>query len=275
MSVTKRIRYEILKRDNYTCRYCGAKAPDVPLTVDHVLPQALGGSDKADNLVTACRDCNAGKTSSNPDDAVVAEVNEKAMAWTAALKRAMEDMAVETKERRKVTKWFSTEWHHRYTSSMGELPNDWRTTIGEFVKMGVHIDLIDEAIDITCEKGLSDSKNFRYFAGICWNHVRTIQEVAQSAMAIPEDKKRCGHCEYCVRAKEDPEHLEWFEVDYCLVYSQLDENEERITCRICGKPDCMYEYGWIAGEEYGGIDTYQRFGHVFDHYRDCPEVSHG
>jgi 5-methylcytosine-specific restriction endonuclease McrA len=55
MAVSKRLRYEILRRDNYACRYCGATAPDVKLNVDHVIPQSLGGSDKPDNLVTSCR----------------------------------------------------------------------------------------------------------------------------------------------------------------------------------------------------------------------------
>lgn len=58
MTVSKRIRFEVLRRDNYTCRYCGGSAPDVKLTVDHVMPVALGDPT---NLVTACKDCNAGK----------------------------------------------------------------------------------------------------------------------------------------------------------------------------------------------------------------------
>lgn len=54
MAVSKRTRYEVLRRDNHTCRYCGGSAPDVRLTVDHVLPVTLGGSDDPSNLVAAC-----------------------------------------------------------------------------------------------------------------------------------------------------------------------------------------------------------------------------
>ena len=60
-TLTKRVRFEILKRDNFACRYCGAKAPDVVLHCDHVHPVARGGKNELENLVTACRDCNAGK----------------------------------------------------------------------------------------------------------------------------------------------------------------------------------------------------------------------
>ena len=60
-TLTNRVRFEILKRDNSTCRYCGAKAPGVELQVDHVHPVSRGGKNELENLVTSCRDCNAGK----------------------------------------------------------------------------------------------------------------------------------------------------------------------------------------------------------------------
>lgn len=50
-----------MARDAFTCRYCGQKAPDVQLQVDHIHPRALGGNDEAENLITACFDCNMGK----------------------------------------------------------------------------------------------------------------------------------------------------------------------------------------------------------------------
>lgn len=60
-SMSLRLRFEILKRDAFTCQYCGAKAPRVSLQVDHVVPVARGGASEPDNLVAACIDCNAGK----------------------------------------------------------------------------------------------------------------------------------------------------------------------------------------------------------------------
>lgn len=63
MPVSKRLRYEILRRDSYTCRYCGASAPGTLLRVDHVTPVALGGTDQPSNLVASCEPCNSGKSS--------------------------------------------------------------------------------------------------------------------------------------------------------------------------------------------------------------------
>ena len=57
------------------CRYCGVELADEPdgsarerdvpphtRTVDHVVPRALGGSHRIDNLALACRRCNHAKS---------------------------------------------------------------------------------------------------------------------------------------------------------------------------------------------------------------------
>jgi 5-methylcytosine-specific restriction endonuclease McrA len=43
MAVTPKVRFEVFKRDNFTCRYCGRKTPEVVLEVDHVVPVAEDG----------------------------------------------------------------------------------------------------------------------------------------------------------------------------------------------------------------------------------------
>lgn len=68
MSVSKRTRFEVFKRDSFTCQYCGAKAPDVLLHVDHIEPRAKGGTDDILNLVTACAGCNGGKSDKKLSD---------------------------------------------------------------------------------------------------------------------------------------------------------------------------------------------------------------
>lgn len=88
MAVSKRLRYEILRRDNHACRYCGATAPGVKLNVDHVIPTSLGGSDKPDNLVSACADCNGGKTSSMPNAMPVEDVNQETLRQAIADRKA-------------------------------------------------------------------------------------------------------------------------------------------------------------------------------------------
>ena len=61
MTISLGMRFTILERDSFTCRFCGKRAPETELEVDHVMPRSKGGSDDTSNLVTACRDCNRGK----------------------------------------------------------------------------------------------------------------------------------------------------------------------------------------------------------------------
>lgn len=59
--VSNELRFKVLCRDNFTCQYCGRKAPDVELEVDHIYPVSKGGKAREDNLVTSCVSCNSGK----------------------------------------------------------------------------------------------------------------------------------------------------------------------------------------------------------------------
>ena len=71
MALTKKVRFELFKRDKFTCQYCGRTAPDVILHADHIEPKSKGGSDDLLNLLTSCRDCNLGKSDRRLDDASV------------------------------------------------------------------------------------------------------------------------------------------------------------------------------------------------------------
>ncbi len=60
-SISKKTRFEVFKRDSFTCQYCGQSAPQVVLHVDHIQPVSKNGADELLNYVTACFDCNMGK----------------------------------------------------------------------------------------------------------------------------------------------------------------------------------------------------------------------
>ena len=52
----KLTRRELFRRDHFTCQYCGKKKSN--LTVDHIIPRHLGGTQTWENVVTACAECN-------------------------------------------------------------------------------------------------------------------------------------------------------------------------------------------------------------------------
>lgn len=66
--ISKRLRFEVFKRDSFKCHYCGATAPDVLLQVDHITPVSKEGTNEIVNLITACANCNLGKSNILLDD---------------------------------------------------------------------------------------------------------------------------------------------------------------------------------------------------------------
>lgn len=50
-------RRSVFARDNHRCQYCGGTAENI----DHVVPRSRGGTHSWDNVVAACRRCNAAK----------------------------------------------------------------------------------------------------------------------------------------------------------------------------------------------------------------------
>lgn len=70
-AISKSAGFEVFKRDSFTCQYCGRKAPDVLLVIDHIKPVSKDGTNDLLNLITACKDCNAGKSDKELKDHTV------------------------------------------------------------------------------------------------------------------------------------------------------------------------------------------------------------
>lgn len=60
--LSRRLRFAVLFRDDFTCQYCGRRPPEVSLHVDHRNPVSLGGAHSMENLLAACSECNLGKS---------------------------------------------------------------------------------------------------------------------------------------------------------------------------------------------------------------------
>lgn len=79
-SISKKLRFEVFKRDKFTCQYCGKQAPDVILHADHIEPASGGGPTTILNLVTSCQGCNLGKGARRLDDSQVLDKQRDALA---------------------------------------------------------------------------------------------------------------------------------------------------------------------------------------------------
>ena len=184
MAVSRRTRFEVLRRDGHTCQYCGASAPDVQLTVDHVVPEALGGGDEPSNLFTACQPCNAGKSSIAPDQAMDENVDATAKLFSKAMQMAVEirrgDVAFISSQVEEFRETWSA-WG--YTDASGErqkIPTDgtWVATIERFLAAGLTLDDMRPLIVTAMTSKASTDAKWRYFCKCCWNEVTERQELA-------------------------------------------------------------------------------------------------
>ena len=96
-AISKKMRFEVLKRDSFTCQYCGKQPPDVVLHLDHIKPVSKGGKNTMLNLVTSCSDCNLGKSDTElSDDSALKR--QQTQTSILAEKKAQIEMMVEWRE---------------------------------------------------------------------------------------------------------------------------------------------------------------------------------
>ena len=183
MAISKRTRFEVLRRDSHTCRYCGAKAPDVTLHVDHVTPVALGGTDRPDNLVTSCQPCNSGKSSTSPSDTTVADVAEDAQAWADARREAIVKVAeaearIDSDFTAFYLEWTSWDKNARY------LPGTAEPTFRNWLSSGLTIDDILDAHNIALGAShVSVFKVWRYMCGVLRNRLARIEDATAAIVS--------------------------------------------------------------------------------------------
>lgn len=186
MPATKRLRYEVLRRDNFACKYCGATVPDgAKLRVDAVVPEALGGSHKdSANLVTACETCNNGKSSTSPDAPVVAAVAEDAEKWAHALRAAQHQMLADLEAREADREQFRG-WWDGWSYGEGQqrqlVPKDpaWEQTVDQLVSAGLPLRILKDCIGSAMgRRQVRPDQKFRYMCGVAWKKLRELQESA-------------------------------------------------------------------------------------------------
>lgn len=169
--ISKKRRFEVFKRDGFTCAYCGSTPPKVILHVDHIHPVALGGGNDPDNLVTSCLECNLGKGKTP-----LASVPESLSAKAALVQEREDQLSAfsETMRKAKARK-LADAWEVADVIMIGfgddSIRKDWLKSIESFVEQLGVVCVVD-AMEIAVNRKNSKSAAFKYFCGICWNKVR-------------------------------------------------------------------------------------------------------
>jgi len=178
MTISRRLRFEILRRDGFACRYCGAKSPDVTLTIDHVVPRTLDGGDEPHNLVAACSECNRGKSSVPPDAALVDDIDAAALLFARAMEVATARRREELRNEDDITDWFETLWTDNWPSV--PLPRgSWRLTLINYVAAGLTDADLERYLEAAMISDATNANVWRYFCGCCRNEIGRRQELAR------------------------------------------------------------------------------------------------
>jgi len=177
-NLSKRIRFEVFKRDGFICQYCGQHPPKVLLEIDHINPKSKGGLDDINNLITACGDCNRGKSNISlkkiphklqQQIKVIKEKEEQLQEYNELMDEVRDRENADIYE---VSKAFS-EFFFGY-----DLKEEFcDATVRRFIRELPKIEVV-EAMKLACRymksaHGENARENsIRYFCGICWKKIR-------------------------------------------------------------------------------------------------------
>lgn len=170
-ALSKKIRFEVFKRDAFTCQYCGKTPPKVVLEIDHIHPVSEGGDNDIDNLLSACFDCNRGK-GAGLLTTIPAAVNEKAGVIAERMEqlKAFEELKkakkrYENRQIKAVEKIFSECFEDYHFSK------NFKESVRKFLKE-LPPSEVRESMDIACARMVEPERAIKYFCGICWQKIK-------------------------------------------------------------------------------------------------------
>ena len=180
--IGKRLRFEVFKRDRFTCQYCGKQSPDVVLHVDHINPVSLGGKNTITNLITACKDCNLGKSNIQlSDDAAVkkqsaqiqmlAERDEQIsmmVEWQESITNSEEKLVVSAENR-----------INEILGGKQTVNENGRLSIRRAIKKSGY-EKVMSAIELACKNSIS----IDHFSKSCWKYMLFVDAQTEEKTAI-------------------------------------------------------------------------------------------
>lgn len=172
MSISKKIRFEVFKRDGFCCSYCGKTPPDALLEIDHIKPSSKGGGDDLCNLITACFDCNRGKSNieltkipskMSENLEVLQEKESQIKAYQRFVKKINKRITREIKE---IEECFSS-----FFNGVVFVDTFKNVSLKRFLsKLPVHV--LKDCMAYSCVRMKEPEAAVKYFCGICWNKIR-------------------------------------------------------------------------------------------------------
>jgi CRISPR/Cas system Type II protein with McrA/HNH and RuvC-like nuclease domain len=171
-SISKKLRFEIFKRDQFTCQYCGSHPPSVILHIDHIIPVKSNGDNSIDNLITSCSSCNLGKSANSLND-IPQSLKDKAAIIKESESQLKEYAKVMQEKKDRI---YGETWRIAASLENKDYVKEYNShelkTIEQFIgKIGFFE--VQDAAELSFNKFPYTTHNkFRYFCGICWNKIK-------------------------------------------------------------------------------------------------------
>jgi hypothetical protein len=170
--ITKKLRFEIFKRDGFVCAYCGQSPPQTTLEIDHIEPVSKGGKCEINNYITSCFECNRGKSNIELDKIptklsenleVLKEKEDQLKEYRKLVKK------IERREKKDIED-ISKIYSDMFTKY--ELTDNFKNV--SIKKFLTHLPKheIEDAMRIAVNKINDSDKSIKYFCGICWTIIR-------------------------------------------------------------------------------------------------------
>jgi hypothetical protein len=170
---SKKERFGIFKRDNFTCQYCGRTPPAVVLELDHIIPKSKGGINSTNNYITACFDCNRGKGKNELDNIPQSikdkiDILKEKQKQLKAFNRYIEKQEKELTDNIEIINNVFSEYFPEL-----ELTDNFKVvSVKKFLTLLPKIK-VEEAMRLACTvKANAPDLVSRYFCGICWNWIK-------------------------------------------------------------------------------------------------------
>jgi len=170
----KKLRFEVFKRDNFQCVYCGKSPPDVTLEIDHIEPVSKGGDNDINNLVSSCFDCNRGKrniklirkpnkTSENIE--ILKEKEDQLKEYRKLIRKISRRINSDIEDINKIYSKAYPGFEFSESFKIGSLK--------QFLSYLTKEEII-EALNISISRLGDDSDRvIKYFCGVCWNKIKS------------------------------------------------------------------------------------------------------
>jgi 5-methylcytosine-specific restriction endonuclease McrA len=171
LAISKKIRFDVFKRDSFQCQYCGQLPPKVVLEIDHIHPVSKGGTNHVDNLITACFDCNRGKSNGLIESAPMS-FNEKTEILLEKQEQLKQYEKLLKSIKRKTVKNINiVEEVFKETFNSHQFTETFKISIERFLK-DLPLSEVVNAMRIASARFDEPAHATKYFCGICWNMIK-------------------------------------------------------------------------------------------------------